>query len=103
MDLDSTEPLGHDANGAPVMLQDVWPTDEDIAEARKAITPSMFRDRYKDAMSEPRWDSIPSEPSLLYPWQEDSTYIRLPTLFQGLGPEAPPIAPIDGAACCSSR
>ena len=57
----------------------------------------MFRDRYKDAMSEPRWDSIPSEPSPLYPWQEDSTYIRLPTFFQGLGPEAPPIAPIDGA------
>ena len=98
LDLDlATEPLGHDANGAPVMLDDVWPTDEDIAEARKAITPSMFRDRYKDAMSEPRWDSIPSEPSPLYPWQEDSTYIRLPTFFQGLGPEAPPIAPIDGA------
>ena len=98
LDLDlATEPLGHDANGAPVMLHDVWPTDEDIAEARKAITPSMFRDRYKDAMSEPRWDSIPSEPSPLYPWQEDSTYIRLPTFFQGLGPEAPPIAPIDGA------
>ncbi|MEC7509044.1 MAG: aconitate hydratase, partial [Candidatus Thermoplasmatota archaeon] len=82
---------------APVMLHDVWPSDEDIAEARKAITPSMFRDRYKDAMNEPRWDGIPSEPSPLYPWQEDSTYIRLPTFFQGLGPEAPPIAPIDSA------
>jgi len=98
LDLDlASEPLGHDANGAPVMLHDVWPSDEDIAEARKAITPSMFRDRYKDAMNEPRWDSIPSEPSPLYPWQEDSTYIRLPTFFQGLGPEAPPIAPIENA------
>jgi aconitate hydratase len=98
LDLDlATEPLGHDTNGAPVMLHDVWPSDEDIAEARKAITPSMFRDRYKDAMNEPRWDGIPSEPSPLYPWQEDSTYIRLPTFFQGLGPEAPPIAPIESA------
>ena len=98
LDLDlATEPIGHDADGAPVMLHDVWPSDEEIAEARKAITPSMFRDRYKDAMSEPRWDSIPSEPSPLYPWQEDSTYIRLPTFFQGLGPDAPPIAPIDDA------
>jgi len=98
LDLDlATEPIGHDADGAPVMLHDVWPSDEEISEARKAITPSMFRDRYKDAMSEPRWDSIPSEPSPLYPWQEDSTYIRLPTFFQGLGPDAPPIAPIDDA------
>ncbi len=98
LDLDlTTEPLGHDAQGQPVMLADVWPSDEDIASARTAITPSMFRDRYKDAMSEPRWDSIPSEPSPLYPWQDDSTYIRLPTFFQGLGPEAPPIEPIDNA------
>jgi len=98
LDLDlTTEPLGHDAEGRPVMLDEVWPSDEEIAAARTAITPSMFRDRYKDAMSEPRWDSIPSEPSPLYPWQDDSTYIRLPTFFQGLGPEAPPIEPIEHA------
>ena len=98
LDLDlTTEPLGHDSEGRPVMLHDVWPSDEAIAEARAAITPSMFRDRYKDAMSEPRWDSIPSEPTPLYSWQEDSTYIRLPTFFQGLGPEAPPIGPIHDA------
>ena len=98
LDLDlTTEPLGHDTEGRPVMLDEVWPSDEEIAAARTAITPSMFRDRYKDAMSEPRWDSIPSEPSPLYPWQDDSTYIRLPTFFQGLGPEAPPIEPIEHA------
>ena len=39
-------------------------------------------------MNEPRWDSIPSEPSPLYPWDEASTYIRLPTFFQNLSAEA---------------
>ena len=62
-----------------------------------AITPDMFRQRYADAMSEPRWDSIPAESSPLYPWEDDSTYIRLPTFFSGLSPEPSPIAPIEDA------
>jgi aconitate hydratase len=57
----------------------------------------MFRQRYADAMNEPRWDSIPSEPSPLYPWETDSTYIRLPTFFSGLSPEPQPITSIDEA------
>ena len=98
LDVDlATEPLGHGADGRPVMLDEVWPTDEELAEARAAITPDMFRQRYDDVMSEPRWDAIPSEPSPLYPWQSDSTYIRLPTFFSGLGPTPSPIAPIQGA------
>ena len=48
-------------------------------------------------MQEPRWDSIPSEPSPLYPWQDDSTYIRLPSFFQGLSKEAKPIESIEQA------
>ena len=79
------------------MLDDVWPSDEELAEALSAITPDMFRQRYADAMSEPRWDSIPAESSPLYPWEDDSTYIRLPTFFSGLSPEPSPIAPIEDA------
>ncbi len=98
LDVDlATEPLGHGADGRPVMLDEVWPTDDELAEARAAITPDMFRQRYDDVMSEPRWDAIPSEPSPLYAWQRDSTYIRLPTFFSGLGPTPSPIAPIQGA------
>ena len=98
LDVDlATEPLGHGADGRPVMLDEVWPTDDELAEARAAITPDMFRQRYDDVMSEPRWDAIPSEPSPLYAWQSDSTYIRLPTFFSGLGPTPSPIAPIQGA------
>ena len=92
-----TEPLGYSSDGSPVMLDDVWPSDEELVEALSAITPDMFRQRYADAMSEPRWDSIPAESSPLYPWEDDSTYIRLPTFFSGLSPEPSPIAPIEDA------
>ena len=93
----STEPLGYSQDGSPVMLHDVWPSDEQLQEALNVITPEMFRQRYADAMNEPRWDSIPSEPSPLYPWQPDSTYIRLPTFFSGLSAEPQPISSIDNA------
>ncbi|MBQ70291.1 MAG: aconitate hydratase AcnA [Euryarchaeota archaeon] len=93
----STEPLGYDLEGNPVMLQDVWPTDEELAEAMGVITPEMFRQRYADAMNEPRWNSIPAAASPLYPWEDESTYIRLPSFFTGLSPEAKPIESIHNA------
>ena len=86
----SSEPIGYDGEGQPVMLSDVWPSDEEVAEAMKVITPEMFRQRYADAMNEPRWNSIPAEPSPLYPWADESTYIRLPTFFSGLSPTPAP-------------
>jgi len=98
LEIDLTnEPLGVSSDGTPVMLSDIWPSDEEIAEARAVITPEMFKQRYSDAMNEPRWDSIPSEPSPLYPWEDASTYIRLPSFFQDLSPEADPIQPIHSA------
>ena len=93
----STQPVGYAPDGTPVMLSDLWPTDEELAEALAVITPEMFRQRYADAMNEPRWDSIPSEPSPLYPWEAESTYIRLPTFFSGLSAAPQPISSINDA------
>ena len=93
----STQPVGYAPDGTPVMLSDLWPTDEELAEALSVITPEMFRQRYADAMNEPRWDSIPSEPSPLYPWEAESTYIRLPTFFSGLSAAPQPISSINEA------
>ena len=92
-----TEPLGYSQDGTPVMMSEIWPSELEISEALMAITPDMFRQRYSDAMNEPRWDSIPSEASPLYPWQDDSTYIRLPTFFSGLSSNPDPISSIEDA------
>lgn len=93
----ATEPVGFSTDGKPVMLADIWPGEEQLREAMNVITPEMFRQRYADAMNEPRWDSIPSEPSPLYPWEAESTYIRLPTFFSGLSPQPQPITSIENA------
>jgi aconitate hydratase len=99
LDIDfEQDPIGTDSDGQPVMLADIWPTDTEIREVMSAaITPEMFNDRYSTVMSEPRWDSIPSEASDLYPWAPESTYVRLPSFFEGIQPTPEPISPIEGA------
>jgi aconitate hydratase len=92
-----TDALGKDSEGNPVMLADLWPSNEEINQALATITPEMFQERYSDVMNEPRWDAIPATSSPLYPWEETSTYIRLPSFFQGLSTNPDPISPIDGA------
>ena len=90
--------IATDADGNPVYLREIWPTDEEIAATIKAaITPELFRKRYADATSEPRWNAIPAIENDLYAWKESSTYIQLPPFFEGMGLTPDPIKPITGA------
>jgi len=90
--------IATDAAGNPVYLREIWPTDEEIAATIKAaITPELFRKRYADATSEPRWNAIPAIEDDLYAWKESSTYIQLPPFFEGMGLTPDPIKPIAGA------
>lgn len=93
-----TDPIGFNPDGNPVMLADIWPTDTEIRETMAAaITPEMFNERYSTVMEEPRWNSIPSSATDLYAWNEESTYVRLPSFFEGIKPSPAPISPITGA------
>ena len=99
LDIDfEKDPIGIDSDGVPVMLSEIWPSDAEIsASVASSISPQMFRERYADIMQEPRWDSIESSSSPLYPWKEDSTYVRLPSFFEGIEPSPSPIKPVKGA------
>ena len=91
------DPVGNGPNG-PVMLADIWPSDDEIKQTiANSIDPEMFRRRYSDVLQEPRWDAISSSESALYPWADESTYVRLPSFFEGILPEPAPIEPIHGA------
>jgi aconitate hydratase len=92
------EPLGFRENDEPVFLKDIWPSEEELKETISlAITPEMFQEKYSDIMQEPLWDSIPAEKSSLYDWEEESTYIRLPTFFEGIKPQPDSLKPIKNA------
>ena len=99
VDIDlANDSLGTDNDGNDVFLSDLWPSDEEIRSTIAAcLSPDMFRQRYADATKEPRWDGIVAEKSDLYPWQDESTYIRLPSFFEGITPSPESIQSIDGA------
>ena len=99
LDIDfSVDPIGTDKEGQPVFLSEIWPSDEEIkSTVESCISPEMFRKRYSDVLEEPKWDAIPSEDSDLYPWDEDSTYVRLPSFLEGITPEPSEIEPISSA------
>ncbi|WP_412852777.1 Fe/S-dependent 2-methylisocitrate dehydratase AcnD [Ectothiorhodospira shaposhnikovii] len=74
--------LGHDADGNPVTLKDIWPSDEEIdAIVRASVKPEQFREVYIP-MFEAR-DASTETVTPLYDWRPMSTYIRRPPYWEG--------------------
>ena len=82
----TNDPLGRDSDGNPVYLKDVWPSNNEIAETiATALTPAMFKSRYDNVSEGPKaWQKISVAEGETYQWQQDSTYIRRPSFFDGL-------------------
>ncbi|HVI50161.1 MAG TPA: aconitate hydratase AcnA [Candidatus Sulfotelmatobacter sp.] len=97
IDLDR-EPLGHGADGRPVMLRDIWPSQGDIAAALKqAIVPESYHRLYQDfAHGNPLWDEIAAPAGEVYGWTP-SSYIARPPFFDGFTAEPAAAAAIRGA------
>jgi aconitate hydratase len=94
----SREPIGIGADGRPVTLRELWPSDAEIAQALTALSPAMFRTRYDAVFEGPAaWQAIVPARSLTYAWQSASTYVKLPPLFAGLTMEPAPVGDIRGA------
>jgi aconitate hydratase len=93
------EPLGHDPNGQPVFLKDVWPSRQEILDIiRQKLTPQLFQEEYGGVYSgNDTWNRIKLESGTLYRWDPKSTYVRRPTFLEGIKPELPRIAPIQNA------
>ena len=98
IDLDS-EPLGHDPNGQPVYLRDIWPSKEEIEEAiGRAVTPQVFAENYAHVFEgDERWRLLPVPEGNSYAWDADSTYVQEPPFFENLPIEPAPIQDIHGA------
>ncbi len=95
----SVEPIGTDKRGQPVFLPDIWPTQQEIMSLMdKASDSKTFERMYANVNSfNPEWNKIPDSESMLYHWQEDSTYIQEPPFFENFKLEPQPITSIEKA------
>ncbi|MEX2578143.1 MAG: aconitate hydratase [Verrucomicrobiales bacterium] len=85
VDLDlTTEPLGNDAEGNPVFLADIWPSQEEIREQiALALKPEVYEKLYGNvAAANPKWDEIEGGTGATYAWDEKSTYVQPPPFFE---------------------
>ena len=100
MDLDlTTEPLGVDPTGQPVHLRDIWPSPAEVqAVIESAIDAEMFASRYADVFAgDEAWQSLPTPTGDTFAWSGESTYVRKPPYFDGMGAEPAPVTDILGA------
>ncbi|SDM10621.1 aconitase [Franzmannia pantelleriensis] len=93
----SKEPLGEDADGNPVYLQDIWPSQAEIAAAVEKVKTEMFRKEYAEVFDgDDVWKAIDVPQSEVYEWPE-STYIQHPPFFEGMGKTPEPTEDVKDA------
>ena len=100
MDFDfETQPLGRTEDGSPVFLRDIWPSPEEVqATIDSSIDRRMFTEDYADVFAgDERWTSLPTPEGDTFGWDAESTYVRKPPYFEGMGAAPEPVTDIVGA------
>jgi aconitate hydratase len=100
MDFDfETDALGTDQDGNPVYLRDIWPTPEEVQSLMdSSIKKELFTKEYADVFAgDERWRSLPTPEGDTFEWDADSTYVRKPPYFEGMGRQPEAVADISGA------
>ncbi len=93
------EPLGTGSDGKPVYLKDIWPSTREIQDVIDAcVKAEMFTKGYADVFAgDDNWKGLHVPEGNAFEWAADSTYVRQPPYFDGVGREPEPLTDINGA------
>ena len=100
MDVDITaQPLGKDFEGNDVMLEDIWPSPQQIDEVMGAyINTKMYTDSYTDVFKgDERWQNLETPNGEIFDWKDDSTYVRKPPYFEKMPAQPASVSDISDA------
>ena len=94
-----SDPLGRDEAGNPIFLRDIWPSPEEVqATIDSSIDRGMFTKDYADVFTgDDRWRALETPEGDTFSWDSESTYVRKPPYFEGMGAQPEPVADISGA------
>ncbi|PIL60586.1 aconitate hydratase 1, partial [Acinetobacter baumannii] len=94
----TTQPIGQGKDGQPVYLKDIWPSQAEIDAVLQKVNTDMFHKEYAAVFDgDASWQAIQIPKSKTYEWADDSTYIRHPPFFEGIGEPPKPIKNIEQA------
>ena len=94
-----TDSLGTDQAGKPVYLRDIWPTQNEVAQAIElGLSSESFRKEYATVSDgDANWQGLSFPTGDVYQWEPDSTYIRQAPYFDGMTQTPAPLTDILGA------
>jgi aconitate hydratase len=94
-----TTALGSDLDGNPVFLRDIWPTQQEVADAIElGLNSDSFRREYATvSLGDASWQGLSFPTGDVYQWEPDSTYIRQAPYFDGITKTPALVADILGA------
>ncbi|MFF3933663.1 aconitate hydratase AcnA [Streptomyces hirsutus] len=93
------ESLGLDQDGNPVFLKDIWPSEAEVNDVvANTIGEDMFTKSYADVFAgDAQWQALPIPTGNTFEWDAESTYVRKPPYFEGMGMDPAPVEDIAGA------
>jgi aconitate hydratase len=93
------DPLGTDQAGQPVYLKDIWPTQQEVADAiALGVSSEGFRKEYATVSAgDANWQGLSFPTGEVYAWEPDSTYIRKAPYFDGITKNPTQVKDILGA------
>jgi aconitate hydratase len=93
------DPFSEPFPGSDVMLRDIWPSEQEVAETIEgAVQSEMFTSSYASVFDgDERWNSLDVPQGDRFAWAADSTYVRKAPYFDGMPDEPEPIEDITGA------
>ncbi len=100
VDVDLTaDPLGRDGDGADVYLRDIWPSQQEIADAvGRAVTAEGFAAGYAGVFEgTEKWQELPVPAGERFAWDAGSTYIQRVPFFDDMPESPPPVSDVTGA------
>lgn len=100
MDFDfQNEPLGQDDSGNDVFLSEIWPSPDEVQQTiDSSINSGMFTTQYASVFEgDQRWQSLPTPNGDTFEWDENSTYVKKPPYFEGMGLTPKPVADVADA------
>jgi aconitate hydratase len=100
MDIDLVnEPIGTGSSGQAVFLRDLWPSPAEVSSVvDSAVAAEMFTRDYADVFAgDERWQELDVPAGDTFAWDPQSTYVRHPPYFEGMGRSPSPVTDIHGA------
>jgi len=95
------DPIADDADGNPVFMRDIWPTQAEVADTVSSfLGQDDFRSTYADVFAgDAHWQKLEAPAGKVFDWDPSSTYIQEPPYFQGIQMQPEPVQPIRDARC----